>query len=138
VALSNKPEEGAYELTLSLRALRGSKNIASHSEEIALSSRILTKQLSPKPSVRIENQARRPQGAAGTVMAQSKMPPEVVSRLRTLAHDLSNSLETIMQASYLLGQLEMEAPGKKWVQLIEEAAQDAAGINRELREVLRG
>ena len=71
-------------------------------------------------------------------MAQSKMPPEVVSRLRTLAHDLSNSLETIMQASYLLGQLELEPQGKKWVQLIEEAAQDAAGINRELREVLRG
>jgi len=71
-------------------------------------------------------------------MVHSKMPPEIVSRLRTLAHDLSNSLETIMQASYLLGQLEMEAQSKKWVQMIEEAAQDAARINRELREVLRG
>ena len=71
-------------------------------------------------------------------MAQSKMPPEVVSRLRKLAHDLSNSLETIMQASYLLEQLELEPQGKKWVQMIEEAVQDAAGINRELREVLRG
>jgi hypothetical protein len=71
-------------------------------------------------------------------MAQSKMPPEVVSRLRKLAHDLSNSLETIMQASYLLAELELEPQGKKWVQMIEEAVQDAAGINRELREVLRG
>lgn len=71
-------------------------------------------------------------------MAHSKMPPEVVSRLRGLAHDLSNSLETIMQASYLLEQLEMDAQGKKWVLMIEEAAQDAAHINRELREVLRG
>ena len=67
----------------------------------------------------------------------SKLPPELVSRLRGLAHDLSNSIETIMQASYLLGQLELDPQGRKWVQLIEEAAQDAAHMNRELREVLR-
>lgn len=72
-------------------------------------------------------------------MANStKLPPEVVSRLRDLAHDLSNSLETIMQASYLLGQSTLEPHGKKWVEVIEEAAQDAAQINRQLREVLRG
>jgi hypothetical protein len=75
----------------------------------------------------------------GIVMANpSKLPPEVVSHLRRLAHDLSNSLETIMQASYLLSQMELEPTGKKWVELIDEAAQDAAHINRELREVLRG
>jgi hypothetical protein len=72
-------------------------------------------------------------------MAQtSKLPPEIVSRLRDLAHDLSNSIETIMQASYLLGQSKLEPTGKKWVDLIEEAAHDAAQINRQLREVLRG
>ena len=75
----------------------------------------------------------------GIVMANpSKLPPEVVSHLRRLAHDLSNSLETIMQASYLLSQMELEPTGKKWVELIDEAAQDAAHLNRELREVLRG
>jgi signal transduction histidine kinase len=67
----------------------------------------------------------------------SKLPPEVVSRLRSLAHDLSNSIETIMQASYLLGQLRLESAGKKWVELIGEAAQDAAHVNREIREILR-
>ena len=66
-----------------------------------------------------------------------KLPPEVVSRLRSLAHDLSNSIETIMQASYLLGQLSLEAAGKNWVHLVEDAAQDAAHINREIREILR-
>jgi len=66
-----------------------------------------------------------------------KLPPEIVSRLRFLAHDLSNSIETIMQASYLLGQLHRESEGAKWVSLIEDAAQDAAHINREIREVLR-
>ena len=58
----------------------------------------------------------------------SKLPPEVVSHLRRLAHDLSNSLETIMQASYLLSQMELEPTGKKWVELIDEAAQDAAHL----------
>jgi hypothetical protein len=66
-----------------------------------------------------------------------KLPPEIVSQLRSLAHDLSNSIETIMQASYLLGQLDQGSDGAKWVGLIEDAAQDAAHINREIREVLR-
>jgi hypothetical protein len=54
-----------------------------------------------------------------------------------LAHDLSNSLETILQAAYLLGQAEMEGNRKKWAQMIEAGARDAAGINREIREVLK-
>lgn len=72
-------------------------------------------------------------------MANStKLPPQVASRLRELAHDLSNCIETIMQASYLLGQSKLEPHTKKWVELIEEAAEDAAHINRQIREVLRG
>jgi len=79
-------------------------------------------------------------GASRTkaVMSNSpKLPVEVVNQLRELVHDLSNSIETIMQASYLLGQIESQSNGKKWVELIEEAAQDAAQINRQIREVLR-
>ena len=67
-----------------------------------------------------------------------KLPPTVAQNLRELVHDLSNSIETIMQASYLLGQLELPSHGKKWVELVAEAAQNAAQINRQLREVLRG
>ena len=67
----------------------------------------------------------------------SKLPADVVAKLRRLAHDLSNSLETILQASYLLGQAEMEGNRKKWAQMIEAGARDAAGINREIREVLK-
>src|SRR6266699_3512786 len=67
-----------------------------------------------------------------------KLPPDVANQLRELVHDLSNSIETIMQASYLLGQTEMPSHGKNWVELIAEAAQNAAQINRQLREVLRG
>lgn len=65
------------------------------------------------------------------------MQTETVSKLRTLAHDLSNSLETIMQASYLLAQAKLDDNNRKWLDLIDKAAQDAVRINREIREVLR-
>lgn len=66
-----------------------------------------------------------------------KMPTESTTKLRSLAHDLSNSIETIMQASYLLAQAQLDDTSKKWLELIENAAQDAARINREMRDVLR-
>ncbi len=66
-----------------------------------------------------------------------KTPAEINSELRTLAHDLSNSLETIMQATYLLAQSQMDDNGKKWLELIDKASRDAARINRDIREHLR-
>src|SRR6266853_1686369 len=66
-----------------------------------------------------------------------KMPADLNRRLRSLAHDLSNSVETIMQACYLLGQAKLAGNGAKWVELADNAAQDAARINRSIREILR-
>jgi signal transduction histidine kinase len=65
------------------------------------------------------------------------LPADAVRRLRALTHDLSNSLETILQAAYLLGQVELEAQAKHWVQMIDSATQDGARINHQIREVLR-
>jgi signal transduction histidine kinase len=62
---------------------------------------------------------------------------ETAGRLRTLSHDLSNSLETIIQAAYLLGQAPAEENARKWLQMLDEAAHDATRINREIREILR-
>ena len=66
-----------------------------------------------------------------------KIPPEVCTKLRTLAHDLSNAIETVMQAGYLLGQAKLDGDTKKWVALIDNASRDAARINREIRDILR-
>jgi hypothetical protein len=66
-----------------------------------------------------------------------KLPADVVQQLRTLSHDLSNAIETVMQASYLLGQANLDATNKKWVELIDNAVKDSARINREIREILR-
>ncbi len=75
-----------------------------------------------------------PQPQMGT---QPGMTPEVNKQLRTFAHDLSNSIETIMQASYLLQQSKLDDFSKKWADMIDSAVRDAARINREIREVLR-
>ena len=70
-------------------------------------------------------------------METSNTAIETNSRLRTLAHDLSNSIETIMQASYLLAQSSLDENGKRWLELIDNASRDAARINREIRDALR-
>ena len=67
----------------------------------------------------------------------SKIPSDISTELRRLAHDLSNSLETIMQASYLLSQSKLDETSKRWATLIDTATRDAARINREVREILR-
>jgi predicted anti-sigma-YlaC factor YlaD len=66
-----------------------------------------------------------------------KIPMPVSKELRTLAHDLSNSIETIMQATYLLNHSTFDDTNRKWLALIDQATRDAANINRRLREVLR-
>jgi len=76
-------------------------------------------------------------GLAAAVGGGGKMPLAVNKQLRTLAHDLSNALETIMQASYLLAQAELKEADKKWLGMVENASRDAARISREMREILR-
>jgi len=69
--------------------------------------------------------------------AAALTPEEVNVRLRSLAHDLSNSIETIMQAAYLLGQGQLDETSRKWFNLVDQGARDAARVNREIREILR-
>lgn len=74
----------------------------------------------------------------GTKMETSKKSDhDVTAQLRRFAHDMSNSIETIIQASYLLGQTKLDANGRRWAAMIESAADEAAQINRGIREVLR-
>jgi hypothetical protein len=66
-----------------------------------------------------------------------KLPADVVANLRRLAHELSNSLETILQAAYLLTQAKLDENSGKWARLIDTAAQDATRVNRQIREILK-
>lgn len=66
-----------------------------------------------------------------------KLADDTVTILRTLAHELSNAIENIMQASYLLSQTKLDDHNSRWIELINSATKDAARINREIREILR-
>lgn len=70
-------------------------------------------------------------------ITEAKIPAEISTNLRSLAHDLSNAIETIMQACYLLNQTKLDENGKKWAEMVDNGARDAARINREIRDVLR-
>jgi truncated hemoglobin YjbI len=69
--------------------------------------------------------------------AENKIPAEIARELRVLAHDLSNSLETILQATYLVSQSELPENTRRWMEMMDEASQEAVKINRKLREILR-
>jgi hypothetical protein len=66
-----------------------------------------------------------------------KMPADLAKELRRLAHDLSNALETIVQATYLVSQAAPPENLRRWIEMIDEASQEAVTINQKLRQVLR-
>ncbi len=66
----------------------------------------------------------------------NKIPADLAKELRTLAHDLSNSLETIVQATYLISQSGPPDNTRRWLELIDQASQEAVKINQKLRQIL--
>ena len=68
---------------------------------------------------------------------ENKIPAEIALELRSLAHDLSNSLESIVQAAYLVSQSDLPQESRRWVEILDKATQEALRHNRKLREILR-
>jgi hypothetical protein len=69
--------------------------------------------------------------------AEKKLPEESGRKLRTLAHDLANAIETIMQASYLLAQMQLPDDARRWTEMVDKSAKECAKLNKEIRETLR-
>ena len=67
----------------------------------------------------------------------ASIPPELSAEMRRLMHDLSNALEIVLQAGYLLTTADTEEPVKEWIGLLDAGAQQALGIHRQLREYIR-
>jgi hypothetical protein len=65
------------------------------------------------------------------------IPQEQATEIRRLAHDLSNALEIIVQANYLLGTAPIDDAAKEWLRLLDQGVHQAARINRDLREYIR-
>ncbi len=66
-----------------------------------------------------------------------KIPAELAKELRMLAHDLSNALETVVQATYLISQAGPPENLGRWVEMIDQASREAVKNNQKLREILR-
>ncbi len=64
------------------------------------------------------------------------IPAEQANEIRRLAHDLSNALEIIVQANYLLSSTSQDDAAKQWIQLMDNGVVQAAAINRNLREYI--
>jgi hypothetical protein len=92
---------------------------------------------STPPPEKSSTPTNEPEEQKAALAGAGKIPAELSQQLRKLAHDLSNSMETVMQASYLLAQAELDENSRKWISLIDQASRDAARINREIREILR-
>jgi ABC-type transporter Mla subunit MlaD len=67
----------------------------------------------------------------------AKIPQDSAEEIRRLAHNLSNALEVILQASYLLQMSNLDDNAKKWATMVDQGTQQAAEINRQLREFIR-
>ncbi len=64
------------------------------------------------------------------------IPPEQAKEIRRLSHDLSNALEIIVQANYLLNAMSHDESAKQWIHLLDNGVLQAADINRSLREYI--
>ena len=64
------------------------------------------------------------------------IPPEQAKEIRRLSHDLSNALEIIVQANYLLNAMSHDESAKQWINLLDNGVLQAADINRSLREYI--
>ena len=93
-----------------------------------------------KPTSRVAGSGSKRSESNASKVKSSRVnnhKPAEIAQMRTLAHDLSNALEAILQASYLLGQSKLDDDPKRWAQLIDSSSQDAARLNREIRRLLR-
>ena len=76
------------------------------------------------------------QSTTNTLPSQ-QIPEEVAIEIRRLAHDLSNSLEVIVQTSYLLSMAELKEPASSWLRMLDSGVQKALDLNQELREYVK-
>lgn len=69
--------------------------------------------------------------------APETIPADLAIEARKLVHELSNSLEVIVQTSYLLGTLGLKEPGSDWLRMMDDGVRRAMDINLTLREFVK-
>ena len=72
-----------------------------------------------------------------TKSGTAPIPVEHAEEIRRLAHDLSNSMEIIVQTSFLLGTVNLDGEAKKWLEMLDAGVNKAIERNQELRDYIR-
>lgn len=65
------------------------------------------------------------------------LPDAIAAELRRLSHDLSNSLEVIVQTSYLLSLAELKEPAAEWLRMLDTGVSKALELNQSIRNYVR-
>jgi hypothetical protein len=66
-----------------------------------------------------------------------KIPEEISVEMRSIAHDLSNALEIIVQTSYLLSTAELKEPASDWLRMLDSGVEKAMNLNQALRTYIK-
>lgn len=69
--------------------------------------------------------------------SNATIPEEVALEIRHIAHELSNSLEVIVQTSYLLSLAELKEPAAEWLRMLDSGVNKALELNSTLREYIK-
>lgn len=69
--------------------------------------------------------------------SNATIPEELALEIRRIAHDLSNSLEIIVQTSYLLSMAELKEPATEWLRMLDSGVSKALDLNLQLREYVK-
>ena len=69
--------------------------------------------------------------------ASEQIPTATAQEIRRIAHDLSNSLEVIVQTSYLLNLAELKGPAAEWLAMLDSGVTKALEQNQALREFIK-
>ena len=91
--------------------------------------------MSPTERTMSQPQMKHPSTAATS--NESTIPEDLALEIRKLAHDLSNSLEIIVQTSYLLSTADLKSPASDWLQMLDNGVTKAMDINMALRTYIK-
>jgi hypothetical protein len=72
-----------------------------------------------------------------TLTKDRLIPEQTALEMRRIAHELSNSLEVIVQTSYLLGMAELKEPASDWLKMLDSGVNKALEQNLALRDFIK-
>lgn len=75
--------------------------------------------------------------SASSPQPNATIPEELALEVRSIAHELSNALEVIVQTSYLLSMAELKDPAAEWLRMLDAGVNKALDLNSQLRDYIK-